>query len=239
MAPTAAQADAANPILVELFTSQGCSSCPPADAFLHELAERDDVIALSLPVDYWDYLGWKDTLAMPAFTQRQQAYAKQLHLRGVYTPQMIIDGVTDAVGSRRRHVERAIELRAEMIGTRRVPITAIDQGAAITIHIGAGEPPKHEATLWLARYNRRMPIDITRGENAGKTVIYTNVVRELTPIGMWNGAALELRLPKSSLRAQGYDGAAIILQDDDTGPVLGATRLVTEWLTPEKAAATP
>lgn len=230
-APTATQVDAENPILIELFTSQGCSSCPPADAILHELATRDDVIALSLPVDYWDYLGWKDTLAMPAFTQRQQAYAKQLNLRSVYTPQIIIDGVTDAVGIRQHHIERAIELRAEMLGTRRIPITPVDQGTAIVIRIGDGAPPKHESTLWLVRYNRHMTVNITRGENAGKTMTYTNVVRELTPIGMWDGTALELRLPKSSLRA-GYDGAAIILQADNTGPILGAARLAAEWLSP-------
>ena len=225
-----APADTSRPIVVELFTSQGCSSCPPADAYLGELAARDDVIALSLPVDYWDYLGWKDTLATPAFTQRQRAYAHRLNLRSVYTPQIVVDGVTDAVGSRRGHVERAIELRGDMLGNARVPVTFAQAGTAIAIRVGAGEPPKDEATLWLVRYNRATTVEIERGENAGNTFTYANVVRELTPIGMWNGDPLEMKLPKASLSAPGYDGCAVILQEDGPGPVLGAARLDMTWL---------
>lgn len=214
-----------NPVVLELFTSQGCSSCPPADALLAELSRQPGILALSLPVEYWDYLGWKDTLAMPAFTRRQKTYAKNLNLRSVYTPQMIIDGVTDAVGSRRAHIERAVQLRTDMLGGSRVPIRFNEQGNAVEIHIGEGEKTNTETTLWLVRFNKQTQVEINRGENAGKTITYTNVVRDMSPIGMWNGAAQTYRLSKMSLSAQGYDGCAVILQKHDAGPILGAAEL--------------
>lgn len=221
VAPGALAAE--RPVVVELFTSQGCSSCPPADAFLHELAGRDDVLALSLPVNIWDYLGWRDTLATSAFTERQRAYVQRLGGRTVYTPQMVIDGVEDAVGSRTGHVTRAIELRNEMKSAD-VPITFSQTDGAITLDVDAG-PHGREATLWLVRYAKEVPVAIERGENAGETVTYANVVRELTPVGMWNGEAISLTLPKASLLAQGYDGCAAILQEDGIGPVLGVAVL--------------
>jgi hypothetical protein len=214
---------AERPTVVELFTSQGCSSCPPADALLLELAKRDDVLALSMPVNIWDYLGWRDTLAQPAFSERQRSYVERLGGRSVYTPQMVIDGVADAVGSRKGHVTRAIELRTEM-KHHDVPVEFSQTGNALTIDIGADASAK-EATVWLVRYVRETPVEIKRGENAGETVTYANVVKEMTPIGMWNGDALTLTLPKASLIAQGYDGCAAILQEDGNGPILGAAVL--------------
>jgi len=211
------------PTVVELFTSQGCSSCPPADALLLELSKRDDVLALSMPVNIWDYLGWRDTLAQPAFAERQRNYVERFGGRSVYTPQMVIDGVTDAVGSREGHVTRAIELRNEM-KDHDVPIEFAHDGNTITIDVGPDASAK-EATLWLVRYVRETPVEIKRGENAGDTITYVNVVKEMTPIGMWKGGELTLTLPKASLIAQGYDGCAAILQEDGNGPILGAAVL--------------
>lgn len=219
---------AERPIVVELFTSQGCSSCPPADALLQELAKRDDVLALSLPVNIWDYLGWRDTLAQPAFSVRQRAYVDLLGGRSIYTPQMVIDGVTDAVGSRRGHVLRAIELRSEMI-EHDVPIRFAHDGSSVTVSVDAATSDKH-ATLWLIRYVRETPVEIQRGENAGEMVTYANVVKEMTPVGMWNGKEITLTLPKASLIAQGYDGCAAILQENGNGQILGAAVLDMDTL---------
>lgn len=214
---------AERPIVVELFTSQGCSSCPPADELLGKLATRDDVLALSLPVNIWDYLGWEDTLATPAFTQRQRDYVEQLGGRTVYTPQMVIDGVADAVGSREGHVTRAISLRQEMRHDE-VDISFTSDEGTVTLNVGA-KPGLHHATLWLVRYTKETKVKIRRGENAGETITYTNVVQDMIPVAMWNGRALSFTLPKDDLMAEGFDGCAAILQTDGTGPILGAAIL--------------
>jgi len=211
------------PIVVELFTSQGCSSCPPADAFLKDLAKREDVLALSLPVNIWDYLGWRDTLAKQAFTERQRAYVQNLGGRSVYTPQMVIDGVEDAVGSRAGHVNSAIELRREM-KDEDVSIDFISDGDSIQLNVGALATTQ-EATLWLVRYIKETPVMIERGENAGETITYANVVRDMVPVGMWKGDAISLTLPKSDLVGANYDGCAAILQVEGNGQILGAARL--------------
>lgn len=211
------------PIVVELFTSQGCSSCPPADAFLNDLAKREDVLALSLPVNIWDYLGWRDTLAKQAFTDRQRAYVQNLGGRSVYTPQMVIDGVEDAVGSRTGHVNSAIDLRREM-REEDVAIDFVSDGDSVQLNVGA-RATEQEATLWLVRYVKETPVIIERGENAGETITYSNVVREMVPVGMWKGDAISLTLPKSDLVGQTYDGCAAILQVEGNGQILGAARL--------------
>ncbi len=213
----------ARPIVIELFTSQGCSSCPPADRLLGKLATREDVLALSLPVNIWDYLGWEDTLATPAFTQRQRDYVARLGGRTVYTPQMVIDGVADAVGSREGHITRAISLRQEMKHND-VPIHFASNDDTITLTVAA-KPGLHHATLWLVRYTRETDVKIRRGENAGETITYTNVVRDMTPVAMWSGETLTLTLPKNDLMPEGFDGCAAILQEDGIGPVLGAAIL--------------
>ncbi|MBX3492759.1 MAG: DUF1223 domain-containing protein [Parvibaculum sp.] len=211
------------PVVVELFTSQGCSSCPRADAYLRELAGRDDVIALSFAVDYWDFLGWKDTLASPTFTKRQRAYAKTLGLSGVYTPQIVVDGVAEGVGSRRTEIEKHI---AEQGATPLpVPLHFTDDGTALTLHVGAGAKPERAATLWLVRYAREETVEIRRGENRGKTMTYTHAVRGLTPVGMWDGSATTVTLPKTELLMQGYEGCVALLQMRDGGPILGAARI--------------
>ncbi|MDO8837707.1 MAG: DUF1223 domain-containing protein [Parvibaculum sp.] len=211
------------PVVVELFTSQGCSSCPKADAYLAELAGREDVIALSFAVDYWDFLGWKDTLASPAFTKRQRAYAKALGISGVYTPQIVVDGIAEGVGSHRETVEEQI---ADRRGTPLpVALRFSDDGAALTLHVGAGAPPERAATLWLVRYAKKERVEIRRGENRGKTMTYAHAVRGLMPIGMWEGDATTVTLPKTEMLMQGYEGCVALLQARDGGPILGAAHI--------------
>lgn len=222
-APAAAPAAAATaqPLtVVELFTSQGCSSCPPADAYLGELATRPDVLALSEHVDYWDYLGWQDKLASPEITRRQKWYAGKFGMSYVYTPQMVVQGMTHATGSDRSTIERLI---AEYAKLRRQPVeveTAAGKGFTVVIPAG---PANGQAAVWMAVYERRHQIDIGRGENAGRTVDYHNVVHEMKRIGTWNGQAL--RIPVSATDAEGYDGCAILLQATGSGRILGAARV--------------
>ena len=166
----------ARPVVVELYTSQGCSSCPPADALLGRLAQRPDVLALSLPVTYWDMLGWKDTLASKANTARQKAYAGAMGRGGIYTPQIIVDGVNDVVGSRQGAVDKAIAGReADM---RAVPVTLRLTPAEVHVRVGAGPvKPAQSATIWLFAVRPEATVKITAGENSGRTVTYRNIVR--------------------------------------------------------------
>ncbi len=211
-----AHADGPAPVVVELFTSQGCSSCPPADALLGELARRPDVVALSLHVDYWDYIGWRDPFASPATTARQRAYAHSLGKSMVYTPQMVIDGEVDEVGSDRAGVLRkisaarrdkiAVAFRQDAAGEWRVALPA------------AARQPTEPASVWLAVFDREHATPVKRGENAGAMLKNYNVVREWRRLGTWNAAPVELPLGP----LPGGDGCAVIVQAGETGPVLGA-----------------
>jgi hypothetical protein len=217
-------------VVIELFTSQGCSSCPPADAYLGELTTRADVIALTFPVDYWDYLGWKDTLATPANTLRQQTYAARRGDGQVYTPQMVIDGQVDAVGSRRSQVEDAIaSLKTKKAG-QWVPVKVMVKGDAVMVTAEGHESARDQsATLWLAMFTREARVAIRRGENSGREITYHNVVRQMMPIGRWSGEPVSIELPKSDIMGQGYDGCVVILQTNGTGPIIGAG-LIDDWL---------
>jgi hypothetical protein len=206
------------PVLVELFTSQGCSSCPPADKLAGVLAAREDVVVVSLNVDYWDYLGWKDTLARAEFTKRQMDYA---HSRGdgdVYTPQMVINGATHVVGSNRKPVEDAIANAAAAV----VPVTVSAKKNELTIDIGEGAAI--EATLWLLAVRPSVEVVISRGENSGSTIAYHNVVRSLVPAGMWKGSAKQIVMPRKSIVAADCKSCIAVLQRDETGPLLGIGR---------------
>ena len=205
--------------VVELFTSQGCSSCPPADHLLNELAGRGDVLALTLPVDYWDYLGWKDTLASPVNTDRQRAYAQFFGLRSIYTPQMIIDGTHQLVGSRRDEVLRVVEERKKIPYAAAVALER-DGGVLDVVVTGSSVPV--ESTVWLVQIDARETVPIQRGENGGKTITYLNVVRDISPIGMWHGTQSQFRLPLKDILAAGRDGCAILVQQSDTGQIIGA-----------------
>jgi hypothetical protein len=233
--PAPDTADAAKPskalvepkAVIELFTSQGCSSCPTADAVLGRLAKRDDIIALSLSVDYWDYLGWKDTLASPKFTERQRAYGKARGDNAIYTPQAVVNGLTHVNGSDEGRIDRLVDKTAKTLSPWRVPIRLAQDKDKLVVEAGAAPPgatPK-EATLWLAVISKTVTVPINRGENQGKTITYNNVVRELIPIGMWNGKALTVQLERHSFMQQDTDRCAVLLQQGRAGPIVGAALL--------------
>ncbi len=207
--------------VVELFTSQGCSSCPPADAFLGELAKRDDVLALSVHVDYWDYIGWKDPFADPRNTRRQRAYAKKLGLRYVYTPQMVIQGAYDSTGSDRAEVLGKITQAAEMKRLA-VKISRTKDGVRVVLPDAGGT---EKAAIWLFVFDFRHDSVIKRGENSGRTLRYHNVVRGMTRIGTWSGQSQDITTKTSDLPAEGRDGCAVIVQSIKTGRILGAARV--------------
>ncbi len=205
--------------VVELFTSQGCSSCPPADEFAGELAKRDDVLPLSFNVDYWNYIGWKDPFSSPDKTQRQRDYARNLGLRHVYTPQMVINGKTEAVGSKKRTV---LNLITEEAKSPKVDIQLSSQGDNLTVSIGrAVQSDKALANILLVVFDRKKETMIKRGENAGRKLAYFNVVQSFESIGNWRGDIQEIKLSKTSL-AQHGNGFAILLQQAATGTILGA-----------------
>ena len=213
----------ATPTLVELFTSQGCSSCPPADAFAGELAERDDVIVLSMHVTYWDYIGWTDPFGSEAATDRQKAYGRRLKRGMIYTPQMVIDGTYEEIGSNRTAVKRAIAKASAAPGLA-IELALDNDDLLVSI---PGAHFEGAATVWLARYDAERVTEIPRGENSGRRLRNVNVVRDLREIGAWTGLPLELRLPASLLTSGegGRDGCVVIVQEDGFGRVLGARRM--------------
>ncbi len=211
--------------VLELFTSQGCSSCPPADALLQKLAARKDIIALSFPVSYWDHLGWRDTLAKDAFNQRQYDYAEARGDREVYTPQLIVNGITHVIGSRKTAIETALSETARKLASSTVPISVeISKGA---VELDAGAAPDgssyRSGKLWIACYSHSVDVLIGRGENNGRDIVYTNVVRDLVSAGQWAGSAAHysVKLPDNSK----YDGVAVFLQADRSFAMLGATAM--------------
>jgi hypothetical protein len=202
--------------VVELFTSQGCSSCPPADRVLGELARDPHVLALSFPVDYWDYIGWKDTLAERTYTLRQQAYAKASGHGEVYTPQAIINGIAAAIGSDRDQIEAAENITARRAGVMSVPLSVAEQGGNINISVGAApEGAPRKASVFLIALASKRTVTVQRGENAGSTLTYSNVVRAITKIGDWNGAATSLQASLDQAHLDGADTYAVILQEGE------------------------
>ncbi len=214
------------PVLLELFTSQGCSDCPPADRLVTELANRDDVIALSLPITYWDILGWKDTFATEANTRRQKSYAQIMNRSGVYTPQMIIDGRVDVIGNQRERVMDAVATRAGATSREgSIPILLRRVSNRIEIAIPKnGHGRKDSGTIWVMRTLARGSVSVGDGENRNRQLTYTNVVRDLQRAGEWNGQAMKIDLPVNIAKLK-YDGVVVILQAQDFGPVLGAATL--------------
>jgi hypothetical protein len=211
LALQAESARAEGPVLVELFTSQGCNSCPPADAYLGDLAKRKDVVALAFHVDYWDYIGWKDPFAKAAWTQRQRAYQGALRISTIYTPQMVVDGGEHAVGSDRRAVETLIGKAASR---SRPSLSASATASGLRLSIsgeGRGE-------LWIVGYDPRHETKVARGENAGKTLAEFNIVRGMTKLEPWSGGAARLDVPKEALP----EGSAFValLQEPGQGRVL-------------------
>ncbi len=209
-----------NVTVVELFTSQGCSSCPAADAFMGELIRRPDIIGLTFPVNYWDYIGWKDTLATPETTERQRAYGRALGPRYAYTPQMVIGGRVHEVGSDRRAVKMALREVAAAPGVAVSAVMAPNGKVIVTVGGGNGA-----GDVLLVRFDRRREVRVGRGENAGRTLAYYNVVRDFRRIGGWTGAPARFELDIAELRQGGRDACVILVQAPGTGPIYGAVRI--------------
>jgi len=218
-----ASAGGKRPVVVELYTSQGCSSCPPADALLARLADRKDVIALSLPITYWDMLGWKDTLASEGNTRRQKAYGQLMGHGGVYTPQMIVDGVNDIVGSREAAVEAAIDARAA--DGRTVPVTLGVSPHELRVYVGPGGERGEDATIWMFEVMPKATVAIHAGENEGRSMTYRNIVRGVKAVGMWKGQSVSLDLPREDALSEPHDGVAVVVQEGGYGRVIGAAFL--------------
>ncbi|MER8605041.1 DUF1223 domain-containing protein [Mesorhizobium sp. M1233] len=198
--------------VVELFTSQGCSSCPPANANLIKVKDRPGVLALSFNVTYWDYLGWKDTFGKEEFTQRQVRYEPSLGRSGPFTPQVVVNGRADAVGARPGEIEQLISSGGHADG----PSLSLAGGK---VSIGAGPVPGGRADGWLVRYGKGVvEVPVARGENTGRTLPHANVVHSLTRLGSWTGDATALPLPA----ATGGLSTAVLVQVPGGGPILAA-----------------
>jgi hypothetical protein len=209
---------AGEPVVVELFTSQGCSSCPPADALLAQLTEREDIIALALHVDYWDYIGWEDQFADPAFTRRQKGYANAHGARTVYTPQMVIAGRSAIVGH--KPLELAERIMRESDAPSPVDLDVTLDGGAVEVRLTPREPLGGDVLVQLVRYDARETVAISRGENAGHTYTYHNIVTSWETIARWDGReALAVRH-----EAPGDRPTVVLVQRAGYGPILAAAR---------------
>lgn len=213
------EAGARTKAVLELFTSQGCSSCPPADRLFQTFAKRPDVMALTMPVDYWDYLGWKDTMASPKHGERQRLYASVRGDGAVFTPQIIVNGRYSVLGSDKAAIERALN---EMPALP-IDIDVVTDGRMLTANLGTS-PSAIEplaATVWFAVVQPEVKVTIRRGENRGKIMRYYNVVRELTPIGSWTGQALQVEMPMSAFGWKGKK-CVVFVQNGAGGPIVSA-----------------
>jgi hypothetical protein len=209
------------PWAIELFTSQGCSSCPPADAYLGVLAKRPDIVALSFHVDYWDYIGWKDRFADPLFTARQRAYAEAQGSSMVYTPQMIVAGAIDVVGSDRKAVEKALKTAYTRNTMYRIQVGRDANGRVVVQFPEA--PIGVPATVWLVTYRKSEESHVKAGENSGRDLMTYNVVRSLQKVGMWYGPATEVELKLDpQAKANSPDACAIIANQAEHGPIIAA-----------------
>ncbi|MDB5608630.1 MAG: hypothetical protein JWP25_5530 [Bradyrhizobium sp.] len=213
--------------VVELFTSQGCSSCPPADKIIGELAKDPSIIALSMPIDYWDYLGWKDTLADARFSARQKAYSHMRGDRDVYTPQVVVNGSVHVIGSDLSGIEGAIGETKKADGVMSVPVSMSVTGKQINVSVAASNrgPVAMHGEVWICSVSKAVPISIGRGENRGREITYHNVVRNVLKVGDWNGSPGSWTVPLENISREGVDAAAVYVQDgnrDKPGPMLGA-----------------
>jgi len=216
--------------VIELFTSQGCSSCPPADQLAGELARDPSILVMSLPIDYWDYLGWKDTLALPGHTNRQRAYAQARGDREVYTPQAVVNGRVHVLGSDQGAIEKAIAQTGQQPETLSVPVTLSIADGQISASVPAVKDAGVKSAgikgeVWLCPITKNVPVAIGRGENNGHTVTYHNVVRRWIKLGDWDGTARTFTLPVRDLGEGSVDTVAVIVQSGSKevpGAMLGA-----------------
>jgi hypothetical protein len=221
----AARADP-SPIVVELFTSQGCSSCPPADKYFGELAKRPNLVALAFHVEYWNYIGWPDPYSKPWATRRQRDYSSRLKQRFVYTPEMVVQGTAEAVGSERETVEALIRDAA----AKRLPHPSLTlhwrSDGALVAALGDGKsPPGEPATVWLVGYDSVHTNPVLAGENEGKVAWDHHAVRSFRRLGSWAGWSEELVVPPEEARKLSDQGVAVLLQLDGTGPILTAASI--------------
>lgn len=203
------------PVVVELFTSQGCSSCPPADALLHELAKRDDVIALSLHVDYWDYIGWKDQFADPAHAERQRAYAQTGGRRMIYTPQMIVNGQDSVVGVKPMKLNDLIRAHQKQPAVATLKIEAVSDGEYRVQVSPTGTGSAARADVHFVRYAEMRSADIKRGENAGRKIDYAHVVEDWQQVGQWDGSSDR----EFTIQMTGENPGVILIQTQSTGRI--------------------
>jgi hypothetical protein len=211
----AASLAAERPVVVELFTSQGCNSCPPANAFLNEMSkQRRDVLALAFHVTYWDRLGWKDPFSMEAATRRQDVYGRRFG-DGSYTPEMVVDGAASMVGSARSEVNSAIE-NAKRNSRTAAPVSVTKNGEQISIEVGAGSG---SGNILLIGFDHEHTTAVGRGENSGRTLVEANVVRSIRSVGQWSGTPMRI----SERFPEGQD-VAVVLEAPD-GRIIGASRL--------------
>ncbi len=211
------------PIVVELFTSQGCSSCPPADKYLGELVKRPEILALAFHVEYWNYIGWNDPYSKPWATRRQRDYEAALKLRYVYTPEMVVQGGAEGIASERETIEALIR-NAQ---TKPLPHPDLTlrwrEDGALVANVGEGQSPAGQpATLWLVGYDRLHTLPITSGENQGKTSWDHHPVRSFRRIGSWAGWSEQQIIPAEEAKSLGDYGAAVLLQIGGNGPILTA-----------------
>jgi hypothetical protein len=220
-----AGANAAEPrAVLELFTSQGCSSCPPADRLVGQLVNDPSLIALSVPIDYWDYLGWRDTLANPAHSARQRAYARGRGDGQVYTPQIVVNGAADALGSDQGSIERAITQTDHKSGVMSLPVLLSVGDGALNVKLSS-TGTQISGEVWLCPLTKAVPVVIGRGENRGHTITYHNVVRKWLKLGNLSGEQSSWSVPLAQIKAEGIDAAAVMVQEgsrDKPGIILGA-----------------
>jgi len=219
---TTARASAGGPWAIELFTSQGCSSCPPADAYLGALAKRPDIVALSFHVDYWDYIGWKDRFATPETTERQRAYARVLKQRYVYTPEMVVDGIGHDPGVSREPIASLLAEAQRRAPRRATPELSRASDGVLTIKLAAFKLDG-PAEIVLAVYDRRHSTPVHEGENGGRTLENFNVVRRFETVSPWDGSAANWTVPAD--RFKPGQGMAVLVQRADHGPMLGCNKL--------------
>jgi hypothetical protein len=219
--PIAAGAQSQPPVVVELFTSQGCPACPPAEAYLRDLAQRDDVIALEFHIDYYDYAGWKDPFGLADSTLRWRSYAQALGARYEYTPFMVVDGAAHVVGSNRKAAEARIggARSAQAAG----PTLTVDTGGPETTITVDGSGPAGIYDILLVTYDREHETKVTAGENRGKVLVEANVVRGVNRIGQWAGEPLSLTAKLDDMPGDG--GCAVLLQRAGGGPIVAAAAL--------------
>jgi hypothetical protein len=212
--------------VIELFTSQGCSSCPAADKLAGELARDPSLVVMSLAVDYWDYLGWKDTLAIPGHTNRQRAYSKSRGDRDVYTPQVVVNGTTHVLGSDKEAIDQAIAQTRKREGTLALPVSLSVTKDQVSITVPAAKGTVTKGEIWLCPMTRDVPVAVGKGENSGHTIIYHNVVRKWIRLGEWTGAARDFTIPLGDVTGLGADAVAVVVQagsKEAPGNMLGAT----------------